>query len=261
MPYSPLTSEIDEVLLAELEAKVEHIIENYIHESWIETFEKSKAELVWALYKVREYRLAHPNARIFPLHESEWFTAFKNTALDAVIMVILGQDPYPGCDKDGEPFACGMAFSAHDGQGAPVSLENIYKRLRELHYTVSSADGYLGGWAAQGILLLNTSLTVEENKPASMMAPKNDVWTPFISNILQAIYSQDKSIQFLLWGRESQKYMAMSGLKCVGLEWGHPSRWENFRGCEHFTIVNQNFKEAKKKQIDWGKTRIVEEEE
>lgn len=260
-PFSPLTAEIPEELLDELRQKVEYIIDNYIHESWVAAFQRAESELIWALYKIHNIKKEKPNVVIFPEKEEEWFAIFKSVPLDAVSVVILGQDPYPHRDRYGIPYACGMSFSSHLGQDIPHSLRNIFKRIEETcKLTLKQVDGYLGGWAEQGVFLLNTCLTVIEGAPGSMMQmSNNDVWTPFIGEIIFAIVSEYKYTPFLLWGRPAQQYVAMCGVKMVNkLEANHPAY--SFNDCNHFVEANEILKDKKRKPIDWSRLHPITEE-
>ena len=181
-----------------------------------------------------EERLASEarRARIYPPHDLR-YRALELVAPDRVRVVILGQDPY---HRPGQ--AMGLAFSVPAGERLPPSLRNIYRELRaDLGIAVAS-HGDLSAWAAEGVLLLNTVLTVEEAKPGSHVKYG---WQDFTGAILRRVADASAPTVFLLWGRHAQ-----SSLKSVDtkghlvLAAGHPSPYSAhlFLGCRHFSQAN-----------------------
>lgn len=178
-----------------------------------------------ALYKTGE---------IFPAKE-EVFRALELCPIEKVKVVILGQDPYPTPGH-----AHGLAFSVKSGVPLPWSLKNIYKEAN-----INKEDGNLENWAKQGVLLLNTILTVEKGKPLSH---KNLGWEKYTKNIIEQINRLERPVIFMLWGGNAKKYgkIITNPLHKV-LTAGHPSPLSankgHWFGNGHFEMV---------KEIDWN---------
>ncbi|MFK5969294.1 MAG: uracil-DNA glycosylase [Candidatus Marithrix sp.] len=215
---------------------------------WEEVFEDSQHEFkdLGTVLDDQEQKFG----KWFP-NKSELFTAFHHTPLDKVKVVIIGQDPYHQQLSDGEPRATGMSFSVREYDDIPVSLKNIYKVL---HKTISDFQipdhGDLSGWAKQGVLMLNTCLTV---KPGSAGSHKQ-IWMGFIKKVITAISVNNSKCIYLLWGREAQKLKSMIGEKAVILETSHPSGFSAYQGfisCDHFNEVNEILTEQSKDPINW----------
>ena len=167
---------------------------------------------------------------------------------DNVKVIILGQDPYHGIGQ-----AHGLSFSVKDGIRIPPSLLNIFKEARILN----RKNGDLSNWKEQGVLLLNSVLTVEEGKPNSH---SNLGWQKFTSKILQTLVNEKEHLIFLSWGRSSQNIVKTLNVKKshLVLSSSHPSPLGcnsnapiPFVGCNHFTLANNYLKENKMKEIDW----------
>ena len=185
------------------------------------------------------------------------YRALALTPFEKVQVVVLGQDPYHGPDQ-----AQGLAFSVGQGQKIPPSLRNIFKETqRDLGAPIpSGADaGSLVRWAEQGVLLLNTALTVEQSKPASH---SNWGWEVLTDNIIKALSAHPKPKAFLLWGAHAQsKASQIEALNDQGrhliLKANHPSPLSALRlptpfmGCGHFGQVNRWLEGQKKKPILW----------
>lgn len=169
------------------------------------------------------------------------FTAFELTPLHKVRVVIVGQDPYHTIGNDGLPIAQGLSFSVRRGDAVPPSLRSIYKEISDNDPSfVVPSHGDLSGWASQGVLMLNSCLTVEPNQPGSHS--KFLLWMPFIVKVLNAIAKVRPKCIFLLWGREAQKIAPQIGEKSIVLEAAHPSPLSasrGFFGCRHFSQVNK----------------------
>ncbi len=175
----------------------------------------------------------YKNKKIYPAKE-EVFSAFYHTDLNDVKVVIIGQDPYHQPNQ-----AHGMCFSVKPKIMLPPSLVNIY---RELHDDVNFRlvnHGYLLDWAKQGVLLLNTVLTVEDSKPLSH---RNKGWETFSDSVLHLLNQQDRPIVYLLWGKPAQqKGMIITNFKHLLLKAPHPSplsAYQGFFGCKHFSKTN-----------------------
>jgi len=185
------------------------------------------------------------------------YRALALTPFEKVQVVVLGQDPYHGPDQ-----AQGLAFSVGAGQKIPPSLRNIFKEIqRDLGAPIPSGTdaGSLERWAEQGVLLLNTALTVEQSKPASH---SDWGWEVLTDKIIQALSAHPKPKAFLLWGAHAQsKAKQIEALNDLGrhliLKANHPSplsalrRPTPFMGCGHFGQVNRWLEGQKKKPILW----------
>jgi len=187
--------------------------------------------------------------RVFP-PGSLIFNAFNLTPLPDVKVVILGQDPYHGMGQ-----AHGLAFSVPAGVAFPPSLRNIFKELQtdigmNIPYT-----GTLEGWARQGVLLLNTTLTVREATP---MSHAGHGWETFTDAAIKAVSDCNNNVVFMLWGSHagSKKPLIDSTRHCI-LQAPHPSPLSasrGFFGCRHFSKANQYLTMHGKTPIDWGRT-------
>jgi len=177
--------------------------------------------------------------------------ALELTPLDAVKVVILGQDPYHGPGQ-----AHGLSFSVQDGVRVPPSLVNIYKELESDLGLPRAQNGNLTNWARQGVLLLNAALTVEEAKPASHQGRG---WEEITDAVVAAVAAKAKPCVFLLWGSHARKKaLSVPGLMNshhLVLTAPHPSplsAHSGFLGCKHFSQTNA-FLEAKGRGgVDWA---------
>jgi uracil-DNA glycosylase len=188
-------------------------------------------------------------AHIYPKGEN-YFNAFNRTPLSKVKVVILGQDPYHGPGQ-----AHGLCFSVPRGVQAPPSLLNIYKELHtDLGLEIPPARGCLEGWAAQGVFLLNSVLTVEEGKAG---AHQGKGWELFTDRVIAVLNEQCEHLVFLLWGAYAQKKAGFVDRRrhCV-LEAPHPSplsAHRGFLGCGHFSKANDYLTRNGRQPIDWAK--------
>ncbi len=178
----------------------------------------------------------------------EVFSSFFYTDLDKVKVVIIGQDPY---HQPGQ--ACGLCFAVKPHVPLPPSLQNIYKEISDdLKVPMSHDNGYLVRWARQGVLLLNSVLTVEESKPNSH---KDIGWMTFTDNVLKYLNTLDQPIVFLLWGRNARsKEALLSNPKHLILTAAHPSplsAYNGFFGCRHFSKANEYLRSHGLQEIDW----------
>lgn len=176
------------------------------------------------------------------------FRALELTPIDTVKIVILGQDPYHGAGQ-----AHGLSFSVKKGVKIPPSLRNIYKELnRDIGIDIPD-HGFLEGWAKQGVLLLNTTLTVEDGKPASHQGKG---WEEFTDTIIAQVNDLDHPVVFMLWGAHAQKKAEMiDGDKHLILTAPHPSplsAHRGFVGCKHFSKANKFLKQNGQSEINWS---------
>ena len=184
---------------------------------------------------------------VFP-PANDIFNALHYTSLSEVKVVILGQDPYHNFNQ-----AHGLSFSVLPTQKQiPPSLQNIYKELHEDLGCAIPNNGFLEKWAKQGVLLLNTVLTVRAHQANSH---QNKGWEKFTDAIIRAINEQDRPIVYLLWGRPAQAKISMlDNPKHLILKAPHPSplsAYRGFFGCKHFSQTNAFLKENGLTEIDW----------
>lgn len=183
---------------------------------------------------------------IFP-PQNEVFTAFSLTEFSAVKVVILGQDPYHGPNQ-----AHGLSFSVKPGIAPPPSLVNIYKELAsDIGFQIPK-HGYLIEWAKQGVLLLNTVLTVEQGLAHSHA---NIGWERFTDKVIAQLNQQREKVVFLLWGSHAQKKgQFIDRTKHYVLTAPHPSplsAHRGFFGCRHFSKTNDYLRMQGFSEIDW----------
>ncbi|MDU7496376.1 uracil-DNA glycosylase [Sneathia sanguinegens] len=187
----------------------------------------------------------YTNKVIYPKKE-EIYRAFDLVSYENVKVVILGQDPYHNVGQ-----ANGLAFSVNENIELPASLKNIYKEIENEYGYRMQKNGDLTNWAKQGVLLLNTVLTVEEHKPNSH---KNKGWEQFTDAIIKYLSSREKPLIFVLWGlnaRSKKKYIAT---RHYVLEAPHPSPlscYRGFFGCNHFKKINEILQYLHEKEINW----------
>lgn len=174
------------------------------------------------------------------------FRAFDLCPLDKVKVVIVGQDPYHGVNQ-----ANGLCFSVNDGVPLPPSLQNIYKEIENNLKINPLPSGDLTRWAKQGVLMLNSVLTVLANKPTSHSGIG---WEQFTDAVIKTLNEHRSHIVYLLWGRYAQtKGEAINRSKNLVLESAHPSPYSaaNFFGNHHFSKCNEYLKEHKLTSINW----------
>ncbi|MDO5689386.1 MAG: uracil-DNA glycosylase [Tissierellia bacterium] len=175
------------------------------------------------------------------------FNALKTVSYEDVRVVILGQDPYHGPGQ-----AHGYSFSVQPGIKAPPSLQNIYKELREDLGLEIPDNGYLLKWAQQGVLLLNTSLTVRAGQANSH---SNLGWRQLTDRIIQLINGRSEPVVYLLWGRNAiDKRILLTNPRHLILTAPHPSplsAHRGFFGCRHFSKANDFLQDNGMQPIDW----------
>ncbi|PHS14955.1 MAG: uracil-DNA glycosylase [Kangiella sp.] len=184
---------------------------------------------------------------VFPPKE-QVFSAFSATPFEKIKVVIIGQDPYHGSNQ-----AHGLCFSVLPGNKTPPSLKNIYKELKQDIEEFEIPDhGHLQSWADQGVLLLNTVLTVEQGQAHSH---KHLGWEKFTDVVIEKINQHNEAIVFLLWGAHAQKKGAqVDQSKHLVLKAPHPSplsAHRGFLGCKHFSMVNEYLVSKGNKEINW----------
>jgi len=217
-----------------------------LHESWkAPLLPEFSSDYMAAL---RQFLVAEKAAgkTIYP-KGSEWFRALDLTPLDKVRVVILGQDPYHGPDQ-----AHGLCFSVKPGVRPPPSLLNIYKELESDLGLPRPKHGFLEHWARQGVLLLNSVLTVEMAKAASH---SQKGWERFTDAVIRLVNAKPDPVVFLLWGSYAQKKAAfVDSSRHLVLKAAHPSplsAYNGFLGCRHFSQTNAFLEQHGRGAIDW----------
>lgn len=187
--------------------------------------------------------------QIYPPRD-EVFSALELCPFEQVRVVILGQDPYHGPDQ-----AHGLAFSVRTGQKMPPSLRNIYREIQLSCGGVIPSSGDLTHWAQQGVLLLNTVLTVEAGKAASH---RGRGWEVFTDAILERLNREKSGLVFVLWGADAQaKAGLIDSQKHLILAAPHPSplsAYRGFFGCGHFVKINKWLNDLGAPEIKWFPT-------
>ena len=183
--------------------------------------------------------------KISPSHNNI-FKAFECCSFSSTKVVIFGQDPY--FQKD---VANGLAFSVGPKKPLPSSLKNIYKEIESDVGALSNNDGYLKSWADQGVLLLNSALTVEVGKPGSH---SKIGWQDFIFEIVKII-NKKQNVVFILWGNDAKKYIKYidKDINLI-LSSPHPSPLSSYRGffgCRHFSKCNEYLESKNISKINW----------
>ena len=197
---------------------------------------------------MREFlKIEDANYRIFP-SMYDIFNALKYTDYKDVKVVILGQDPYHEIGQ-----AHGLCFSVLDHVPLPASLKNIFKELTTDLNIPYPKTGNLTKWAKQGVLLLNTVLTVREHYANSH---KNKGWEIFTNQVIELLNQRDESIIFVLWGNDAkQKKSLITNPKHFILTASHPSplsAFNGFFGCKHFSKINEILQKNHQLPIDWS---------
>jgi uracil-DNA glycosylase len=186
------------------------------------------------------------NHAVFPPEEAV-FNALLYTSYENVKVLIIGQDPY---HDDGQ--AHGLAFSVREGVKLPPSLVNIYKELESDLGIPRVKTGYLKPWAAQGVLLLNTSLTVRAHEAASH---KGKGWEQFTDAVIRAVNAKQERVVFVLWGAHAQKKLELiDTTRHSFIKSAHPSPLSaknGFFGSKPFSKINAALREAGRAEIDW----------
>ncbi|OOF37241.1 uracil-DNA glycosylase [Rodentibacter heidelbergensis] len=215
--------------------------------TWTDVIGKEK-EQPYFQQALKQVHLARQRGKTIYPPQEEVFNAFKYTAFEEVKVVILGQDPYHGPNQ-----AHGLAFSVKPEVAIPPSLLNIYKELnQDIPGFQIPANGYLVKWAEQGVLLLNTVLTVERGLAHSHA---NLGWETFTDRVIAALNEQRENLVFLLWGSHAQKKGSMiDRTRHAVFTAPHPSplsAHRGFFGCRHFSKTNEYLREKGMSEIDW----------
>ncbi len=197
---------------------------------------------------LRRFLLAEKSRgkRIFPRGD-EFFGAFEHTPLDKVKVVILGQDPYHG-----EGQAHGLCFSVRPGVAIPPSLQNIYREIHDELGVPVPNHGHLTAWAEQGVLLLNSVLSVESGIAGSH---RDRGWERFTDRVIDIVNTERDGVVFMLWGSYAQrKGGIIDGRRHCVLKAPHPSplsAHRGFFGCGHFKAANEYLQSRGETPVDW----------
>ena len=199
--------------------------------------------------KLREFlKTEYFSKKIYP-PMNDIFNALKYTSYEDARVVILGQDPYHG-----EGQAHGLCFSVKEGVAFPPSLKNIFKEIKESLGIDIPASGELVGWAKQGVLLLNTTLTVREGAPQSH---KGRGWEILTDRIIELMNEKERPVVFMLWGGNARaKKSLITNSQHLVLECAHPSplsAYAGFFGSNHFGKANEYLEGKGEKPIDWSR--------
>lgn len=195
-------------------------------------------------FLINEYK----TCRIYP-SMYDIFNAMKLTAYNDVKCVIIGQDPYHG-----EGQAHGLSFSVRQGVAPPPSLLNIFKEIKnDVGIDNSGKHGDLTKWAENGVLLLNSVLTVRANQPRSH---RGMGWEQFTTEIITLLNKREKPMVFLLWGNDAKQKMSyITNPNHLVLTSAHPSplsAYNGFFGCRHFSKSNEFLRKNGLEEIDWS---------
>lgn len=216
-----------------------------INDDWKEFLKEEFNKNYFLEIKKRYIQALNNNAIIYP-PANLTFNAFNLTPLDGLKIVLLGQDPYHQPNQ-----AMGLSFSVPYGVKIPPSLLNIYKELKTDLNIEPSKSGDLSSWAKQGILLLNSILSVEAGKPASHSSWG---WQEFSDVVISKLSLEKSGLIFMLWGNYAKSKKALIDTnKHFILEAAHPSPLARtgFLGCKHFSKANEILRNLGKNPINW----------
>ena len=245
-----INAEIDEEFIADL--KVRKKKEFYIPEfprGWESIFESCLYKIEHSMEFVND-QIMNCNNNVFPENEN-LFNAFR-VPPNKVKVIIIGQDPYHSRDKNtGRCVSNGMAFSCVGSQIQP-SLRNIFKEIERTHGQ-KPTTGDLTFWADQGVLLLNSCLTVNEGEAGS----HRTAWVPVIKGILEEFFERGHKAIVCLWGVKAREFFSKvtyTKKNAIILTAGHPSGMNTtnpFVGCGHFKEIDEIFDDSNKRKINW----------
>lgn len=190
--------------------------------------------------------LEYKTHTVYPAMENI-FNALKYTSYENVKVLLLGQDPYHGPGQ-----AHGLCFSVQKGIDKPPSLKNMFKELKNDLNIDAPSHGCLTDWAKQGVLLLNTVLTVRESEPNSH---KNLGWTTFTDRVIELLNEREEPVIFVLWGKNAQEKLPLiTNSRHYVLMSAHPSPLSasrGFLGCKHYSKINEILESIGRTPIDW----------
>lgn len=226
----------------------------YTPPSWEECFQDAKSELLHISNMVQKHILM---GLIISPHFADIFNAFFYTRLDKVKVIIFNKSAQPGKIKIGNKLVykdSGLAYSSLNGDKIPMATQNIFKELRRSIPNFQIPDtGDLRGWAVQGVLLVNLSMTVTDKEEF----PHDEIWDGFMYHVIKSINTKNPNAIYVIWGNNIDRVKSLIGDKNLKLECGHPSfnnkTDEGFIECDHFNKINENLAKNGIKKIDWTK--------
>jgi len=224
------------------------ITRKYPPPTWKDVFKEAddELELISELLGDKE----KVDGTFFP-RKADLFKAFELCPRNSVKVVIFGQDPYHQMLYTGEPRAQGLSFSVGRTDVIPSSLQNIFKEIKSDVGIDNYSHGDLSCWAKQGILLLNTCLTVQPNQAGS----HKHVWAGFIDKVIKDIAQANQDCIYVLWGNVAKKLSSSIEGSPPILESSHPSGFSytrGFKGCCHFSQINEILRNQGRTEIDWS---------
>ncbi|HIV81612.1 MAG TPA: uracil-DNA glycosylase [Candidatus Salinicoccus merdavium] len=215
---------------------------------WTEVFRKIKEKQDFSTLE-EVLKDKYKKGRVFPPRE-EIYTAFELTSFENVRVVILGQDPYHG-----EGQSHGLAFSVNEGIKIPPSLRNMYKELED-DLNIVRTGGSLKDWASQGVLLLNTVLTVDAHEANSH---RGLGWERFTDSVIETVSEELDNVVFILWGKPAQKKETLIDTsKHLVIKSVHPSplsAYRGFFGSKPYSRTNEYLKENGRAMVDWSEQK------
>jgi len=228
---------------------IEDIASKRCPSDWKQVFEDAKLELKDISDILQREKKV--NGQWYP-DNSNIFRAFQLTPLSQVRVVIIGQDPYHNRIPGGPPQAQGLCFSVPKIASIPSSLRNIFKELKNTveNFKVPT-HGDLTCWAKQGVLLLNSCLTVLPGRPGC----HKELWLGFIKKVVNAVLDENPNCIFVMWGNKAKKIKKILGGRATMLEAAHPSGYSanrGFFGCDHFNEINRILGTMKRAPINWN---------
>lgn len=216
-----------------------------IEASWKNALQEEFSRDYWQSLTA-ELHKRYKTETIYP-HAKNIFRAFALCPFESVKVVILGQDPYHGVGQ-----ANGLSFSVNDGMTLPPSLKNIYHEIQNDLGITPNPSGDLTRWADQGVLMLNSVLTVAAHRPASHAGLG---WEQFTDQVIETLNAKREHIVYMLWGKYAQtKGSVIDAKKNLVLMSAHPSPYSvtKFYGNHHFSRCNEYLKENGLSPIDWS---------
>lgn len=216
-----------------------------ISKSWLNIL-KSETEKSYFKDLQAKLNVEYNNYTIYPKMENI-FASINYVPFDKVKVVIIGQDPYHEPNQ-----AMGLSFAVPDGEKLPPSLQNIFKEIESDLQIKCNPSGDLRRWAVQGVLLLNTVLTVRRGVANSH---KGKGWENFTKAVIEKVNEKDEPVVFILWGNNAKSFLPiLNTKKHFVLSSAHPSplsAYNGFFGCKHFSKANKFLQDNGKTPIDW----------
>jgi uracil-DNA glycosylase len=213
--------------------------------SWQKELNSEFAKPYWG--ELADFVKKEYSAKTIYPESKDIFSAFNHTPFNKVKVVILGQDPYHGAGQ-----AHGLCFSVQKDTKVPPSLKNIYKEIKSDIGGKIPEHGNLDHWADQGVLLINSTLTVEAGKPGSH---QKKGWEEFTDKVIETVSDKKENVVFILWGNYAKsKKDLIDDTKHLVLESPHPSpfsAYTGFYGSRHFSKTNTYLNKQNKKPISW----------